>query len=98
MPYAVDLAGLTNVRVRQDFILKMLLVQVLDVGNPVECQADKMAGTGVPFICGEERARAIVAVIRMRYKHWELPIYYSRTGDGSWRYVRGGDLDAPAAA
>lgn len=88
MPYAVDLAGLTTIRVRGDFVLKMLLASVLDMTNPVECQPSKMAGVAVPFTCNDERAEAIILIIRQRYRHDELPIYHSRTGNGGWQYSK----------
>jgi hypothetical protein len=94
MPYAVNLAALTSVRVREDFILQMLLKQVIDLepGHEIQCMPDKVAaiGVGVPFTCDEERAEAIVRVIRQRYRHEELPIYYSKTGRSGWRYSRVG--------
>jgi len=92
MPYAVSLPGLTIPRVRGDFILKVLLCDVLDMDNPVECQLNKAAGTGVKFNCDEERAKAIIKIIRQKYEHWELPIFYSKTGNSGWRYVNKRDL------
>ena len=92
MPYAIDLAGLTTIKVRNDFVLKTLLADVLDMDHPVECALSKMAGTGIPFTCEEQRAKAIVTVIRMQYKHCDLPIYYSKTGNGGWRYINERDL------
>jgi len=89
MPYAVDVAGLTTVRARDDFVLKMLLAEVVDLDGPtVECKRDKFAGVGVLLRCDEERAEAIVKLIRRKYEHWELPIYYSKSGSGGWAYVK----------
>ena len=89
MPYAVDLAALTSTKVRKDIVLQVLLVQVLDMEHPIECMPNKAAGgVGMPMRCDEERAEAIATTIRLKYRHDELPIYYSRTGTAGWRYDR----------
>jgi hypothetical protein len=94
MPYAVNLAALTTIKARNDFVLKMLLKEVLDLepSHLIESDTDKIVGIGVGarFACEEDRAAAIVAIIRQRYEHYELPVYYSKTGNGGWRYVKRG--------
>jgi hypothetical protein len=97
MPYAVDIAALTSLRVRNDLVLQMLLKQVIDL-DPAHAIDDPSSGgitKAALFTCDEERAQAVVTVIRKRYAHYELPLYYSKTGKGGWKSVqcRGGRED-----
>jgi hypothetical protein len=93
MPYAVDIAALTSLRVRNDLVLQMLLKQVIDL-DPAHAIDPVGAGRSISnaalFVCDEERAEAIVKIIRRRYKPCELPLYHSKTGKGGWRSVKHG--------
>jgi hypothetical protein len=41
----------------------------------------------MPLECDEERATAIVEIIRKRFKKHELRCYRSKTGKGGWKRV-----------
>jgi hypothetical protein len=92
MPYAVDIAALTSLRVRNDLVLQMLLKQVIDLdpAHAIDPSSESFTKKAALFTCDEERAEAVVAVIRKRYAHYELPLYHSKTGKGGWRSVKHG--------
>lgn len=86
--YAIDVAALTSLRVRDDFILKMLLGEIVDrdPDHAIDCAGSKkFVVKGAPFLCDDERAWAITAIIRKRYERYELPIY--RKEKGRWKRV-----------
>jgi hypothetical protein len=92
MPYAVDIAALTSLRVRNDLVLQMLLKQVIDLdpAHAIDPTSGKFTAKAALFTCDEERAEAVVTIICKRYESYELPLYYSKTGKGSWRSVKHG--------
>lgn len=80
MPYAANLADLTAHKQNPaDAIPMMLLAKVLDTNaaNAVECERGKAAGMGhgILFLCDDERAEAIIEVIRAKYKKHKWRFY-----------------------
>jgi len=83
--YAINLASL---HAHCDTLaLKMLVGPVLgDEPKTVECERGKMDGMGIVLDCDDERAEAIIYVIRKKYKRNELRCYHSTTGN-SWNRI-----------
>ena len=90
MPYAANIADLTaHAQNPLDRIPLSLLIVVLD-RNPehvIECERGKAVGLGhgVPFVCDDDRATAIIQIIRQRYKKWQWR-FYERTKRG-WKRI-----------
>ncbi len=87
MPYAVNLADLTG---QLDPVIAGALIAPVAPNkvllNNVEPEG-YIADVGLLLECDEDRAEAIVEVIRRKYQKHELRCYYSKTGRGSWRRV-----------
>lgn len=81
--YAVSIAGGC---VRSNVLAWNLLVKPL-AGQVVEPQADAITESAVVLDCDEERAAAVVALIRMRCKRAQWHCWYSKTGNGGWKAV-----------
>jgi hypothetical protein len=81
MPYAASIADLTAHKQNPvDNIPMMLLAQVIekDPSSIIECERGKAAGMGhgALFLCDDERAQAIIKVIRAKYKKHEWRFYH----------------------
>ena len=89
--YAINLADWTGVQRHhpEHAALLAVLQQHIDAdpGHIIDCERGKIAGCGVMLICPDGQAEAIVKLIRMRLKRWQLRIYYSATGKGGWKRV-----------
>jgi len=92
MPYAVNVSDLV---VRRDPItLPCLVAPVTPNRIFVDATPRDIAGTAVLLECDEERAAAIIEVIRIKYppdpkgrtNPW-MRCYYSKTGKGGWKRV-----------
>ena len=87
MPYAVNLADWAAHK--DDIGLSILLRPVVDSnGGTVIVNTHCYDGVGVPLACDEERAEAVVAVIRKRYATHIVRCYYSKTGHDEWKRAR----------
>lgn len=86
MTYAVNVADWTACR--DDFGLRILLGNVVDADRPmlVDAEPGRVDAPAVVLDCEEERAEAIVDVIREKYERHELRCYKSTTGR-SWRRI-----------
>jgi hypothetical protein len=89
MAYAINIADLT--KYRDDYVLMTVLLGPVLNRDPERIVwvggAERVDEIGVRLECDEERAVAIVEIIRMRLKRYELRIYHSRTGKGGWKRV-----------
>lgn len=86
--YAVNLADLANTPPSQDIGVQLLLAPVISKKTPpVEVEKRRFDGIGVVLTCDEERASAIVEILRQKYKKYELRLYTSKTGAGGWKRV-----------
>ena len=87
MPYAVNLADITG---RERQVMAGALIAPI---TPHRILLDNVeskgyiADVGLLMECDEDRAGAIVQVIRLKYKNYELRCYYSKTGNGGWHRV-----------
>jgi len=90
MFYAVNICDLTTVQARGDFALNMLLALVVNQqSRQVEAEGGLWDGIAVVMDGegGEEQHAAIAELIRKKYKRFQLRIYTSKTGQGSWRRI-----------
>ena len=90
MPYAANIVDLTaHKRNPADAVPMLLLSAVLDMDSEhvVECEPGKAVGLGhgALFLCPDERAAAMIQVIRTRYKPWQWR-FYQKSGN-RWRRV-----------
>lgn len=67
----------------KDLIFQMLIDPVTSNKRRVTAEKDKMDGQALVLECDNERAEAIIDVIRLRFKKHQLRMYVSRTGN-SW--------------
>lgn len=85
MKYAVDLAGLSAFA--EHAAVMMLLNPVIEARQVVQTDRDLIAGgMAVVLECDEERAKAIMHVIRQRIGKHEIPFWKSSTGN-SWTRI-----------
>jgi len=86
--YAVSLCDLLTVG-RRDPIVKMVLSPHIDSEQTVSAENRKVAGIGyaVVLTCSDEQAEAMIEVMRMKYKRYQLRFYSSATGNGNWKRV-----------
>ena len=82
--YAVNVADWHDYR--DDVGLKVLLQPVIPGRQMVIAEKDRADGMALVLECDDERASAIVALIRKRYEKHALRCYWSKTGN-SWRRV-----------
>jgi hypothetical protein len=87
MPYAVNLGDLMSFK--DDMALAILLSPVIDrdPDSIVDCESGRFDGMAARLTCDGDRAEAIVSIIRQRLKKFELRLYHSNTGNGSWKRV-----------
>jgi len=57
------------------------------MGRAVDVEPAKFDGAAVVLECDEERAAAIVAVIRTKYKRNQIRCWQSKSGASSWKMV-----------
>lgn len=84
--YAINLADW--MAHKDDFGLSMLLQPVANP-NPaavVECEKNRLDGASVLLECEQDRAGAIVEIVRRKYKRHQLRIYESKAGK-DWKRV-----------
>lgn len=84
MSYAANVADLT--KYKDHPVLQMTLLPQL-TKNTVTCESGRIDGDGVLFSTPDEQAGALIEVIRMMIKKYELRFYYSKTGKGGWERV-----------
>ena len=91
MKYAVNLADLTRLAQQHslnpglELIKRVLGQQTITLNGPL------VDSTIVPLICKEERARAIMEVLRLKLRRHELRLYQSEDGIGKWKAYKGPD-------
>jgi len=91
MPYAANIVDLVaRERNPKDAIPLGLLKVVLDLEpeHAIECERGKVAGLGhgAPFLCADERAAAIIQVVRMVYPKKYQWRFYEKTKRG-WKRI-----------
>jgi hypothetical protein len=85
--YTIHIVDLMVVQ-RDCYPLKLLLAGVVDAEHAVDVAQDQVGGVGLALTCDDERAQAIIQLIRLHYNRHEVRIFHSRTGSaGSWRKV-----------
>lgn len=84
MNYAVNIADLMGA----DFAVKLLVNPVLDTNSEhiFNAEPGRFDGMASRLVCSEERAEAIVEIIRQRVPKHKLRFYQSKTGN-SWERV-----------
>ena len=82
--YAIHLADLLYLQ-HECFPLALLLASVVSVTSAVEINRDRFGDVGVAFTCDDDRAEAIIELIRMHYNLHTIRIY--RKTKTSWRKV-----------
>ncbi len=87
MRYAVNLADLSTFKQRGDIGVEFLVVPVIQSGLTVEINKRRVDGVAVILDCDEERAEAVVAVLRKKLARNVLRCYKSKTGRGGWRPI-----------
>jgi hypothetical protein len=85
--YAIHLADLLLV-LRDEFALRTLLKPLVENQHLVEVTPGMFDGVALVLNCDDERAAAVVKVIRLRYRRDQVRCYRSTSGRGSWRQVR----------
>jgi hypothetical protein len=86
MYYAINLFDWTA-RAEGNLPLKILIPADVIDREPFVVNKARMDETAVRLVCDEERATAIVGLLRKKYKPWELRCYQSKTGKGSWKRI-----------
>ena len=79
--YAVNVADLTKHR----FVAQWILAPVVPGRSVVDVEPGRFDGAGILLECDEERAQAIVDVIRTKLKKHQLRCY--KKEGGSWKRV-----------
>lgn len=64
-------------------VARMLVAPVIQNQRTVEVQRGRVDGVAVVLDCDDERARAIVDVLRMKYTKWLMRAWEG--AGGSWR-------------
>lgn len=80
--YAINIADLTK---DKDGVWAPFLIGPVS-GQAVEAEK-RFDGMALTLACDEERAQAIVEVIRLKYKKHEMRCYQSKTGKGGWKRI-----------
>lgn len=85
--YAINLADWHKHRL--DYGIQILLLAVIDDDSRVvECERRRPDGVGVVLDCDDERAAAIVTIVRQRLKKHQLRFYKNKSQSGkSWKRV-----------
>ena len=91
MPYAASLVDLmAHKKNPKDKIPLMLLESVLDLDpkHVIECERGKVVGLGhgAPFLCDDERAAAVIQIVRMVYPKKYQWRFYEKTKSG-WKRI-----------
>lgn len=84
--YAVNLADLTNTPAGNDIGIQLLLTNVMDRNATVQTERKRFDGIGIMLTCDDERAQAIIDIVRQKYAKYQLRFYASKTGK-SWKRV-----------
>lgn len=87
MRYAVNLADLLELRQRGIWAADLLALPLIQSGQVVQINRRRVAGVAVILDCDEERAAAVIAVLRKKLPRNRLRCYRSKTGAGSWKGV-----------
>jgi hypothetical protein len=84
--YAIQLSDLLCTGHETERMLLSWLIRPV-MGQAVDVEPAKFDGAAVVLECDEERAAAIVAVIRAKYKRNQVRCWQSKSGAGSWKMV-----------
>lgn len=84
--YAIQLSDLLCAGHETDRILLSWLVRPV-MGRAVDVEPANFDGAAVVLECDDERAAAIVAVIRTKYGRHQVRCWQSKSGTGSWKRV-----------
>jgi len=83
LKYAVNICDLY--RFKDNFFLQLLILPVVQTGKTLQCEKS-IDSIGLSIDCDDERAQAIIELIRKKFKRYELRCYCSRCGN-SWKRV-----------
>jgi len=85
MKYAVNLSDLHGISKIDRFVIVECMIKPI---TPTLVRAEKTVdGTALLLEGNEERNKAIVDVIRMKFPKHKLRCYESKTGRGGWKRV-----------
>lgn len=84
--YAVQLSDLLCAGHSADHLALSILTRPV-IGHVVEVEPNKIDGIAVVLECDDERAEAIVKVIRAKYNRNQVRCYQSKSGAGAWKRV-----------
>jgi hypothetical protein len=82
--YAINLADYTAHR--DDLGLSVLLAPVTRAKQMIICQQNRIDGIGLVLNCDDERAAAIVKIIRLRYAKHQLR-FHARGEGKTWKNI-----------
>lgn len=83
-----DLAGVVRGGPAAELVVPMLLAPVTKSRQIVRCERGRVDGDGILLECGDERAEAIIFVLRKRWPDkWRPRFYHSKSGKGGWTRV-----------
>ena len=83
--YAVNLGDW--VAQKDNFAVAILLQPVIGRQDVVEAEPRRIDGTAVVLDCDDERAAAIVSIIRLKFQKYQFRCYHSNTGRGGWKRI-----------
>jgi len=84
--YAIQASDLLVI-LQKEAVLRALLKPLIADQHTVDVAPKLFDGCAVALNCDDERAAAVVGVIRLRYRRDQVRCYRSETGKGSWRRV-----------
>ena len=85
MRYAINLYDLGSLQ-RHDQTAALLFPPTI-LGTVINVNPLSVARDAVTLICSEERAAAIMRLLRTRYRKSEIHLYQSQTGRGGWQRI-----------
>jgi hypothetical protein len=83
MVYAVNIGDFITLA-KSDAALRFVIGPLIDPSAVIEVERGRIDGFGAILDCSEERASAIIEIVRKRRKKYQFRFYQSETGEGSW--------------
>lgn len=81
--YAINIADLT----KDSFFISLLIEPVIRNRQIVEAEKDRLDGGAVMLECDEERAKAIVEIIRKKHTKNDVRCYEKKTNTKIWKRI-----------
>lgn len=83
MVYAVNVGDFITLA-ENDAALRFVIGPLIDPSAVIEAERGRIDGFGAVLNCSEEKANAIIEIVRKRLKKYQFRFYQSKTGNGSW--------------